>query len=125
MRAPRLLEAQMTQDEKLRLVLGFFGVKGGSIFSRARRPNTRRASQHGGIHSGIPRLGIPSLVESVCGLGIANSANTPAGDEATALPSGLAMARDWKIRISSFRAGSGARTRRRATAAYSVVLAAR
>jgi beta-glucosidase len=117
-----LVEAEMTQDEKLRLVLGFFGAKGGSIFSRGAPPEYQVELRNtAGFIPGIPRLGIPSLVESDAGLGIANSANTRPGDEATALPSGLAMAATWNPELI-FQGGAalGAEARDRG---YSVVLA--
>jgi beta-glucosidase len=91
-----LLEAQMTQDEELQLVMGYFGVKGGSIFSKsAPREYQPLLRNTAGFVPGIPRLGLPALVESDAGLGIANSAHVRPNDEATALTSGLMMASTW------------------------------
>ncbi|HEY6578467.1 MAG TPA: beta-glucosidase [Rhizomicrobium sp.] len=91
-----LLEAQMTQDETLQLVMGYFGVKGGSLFSRSApkemQPLLRNTA---GYVPGIPRLGIPALIETDAGVGIANGLHIRPGDEATALTSGLMMAASW------------------------------
>lgn len=45
-----------------------------------------------GYVPGVPRLGIPDLLESDAGLGIANPLQLRTGDVATALPSGLSSA---------------------------------
>jgi beta-glucosidase len=45
-----------------------------------------------GYVAGVPRLGIPDLMESDASLGVANPLQMRAGDVSTALPSGLAMA---------------------------------
>src|SRR5438105_1112386 len=117
-----LLDAQLTQDEELQLVHGYFGVKGGSIFSKgapkAFQPQLRNTA---GFVPGIPRLGIPPLVESDAGVGIADSGRVRKDDEATALASGLAMAATWNPSLA-FSAGSvvGNEARDRA---YNVVLA--
>src|SRR5579864_2140650 len=101
-----LLDAQLTQDEELQLVHGYFGVKGGSIFAkgapRAFQPQLRNTA---GFVPGISRLGIPPLVESDAGVGIADSGRVRKNDEATALPSTLLMAATWNPSIA-FTAGS-------------------
>lgn len=117
-----LLDAQLTQDEELELVHGFFGVKGGSIFAKGApkqfRPQLRNTA---GFVPGIPRLGIPPLVESDAGVGVANSGRVRKNDEATALPSTLLMAATWNPSVA-FAAGSviGNEARDRA---FNVVLA--
>ena len=101
-----LLDAQLTQDEELQLVHGFFGVKGGSIFAKGApkqfQPQLRNTA---GFVPGIPRLGIPPLVESDAGVGIADSGRVRKNDEATALPSTLLMAATWNPSLA-FAAGS-------------------
>jgi beta-glucosidase len=117
-----LLDAQLTQDEELQLVHGYFGVKGGSIFAKGApkelQPQLRNTA---GFVPGIPRLGIPPLVESDAGVGIADSGRVRKNDEATALTSGLAMAATWNPSLA-FAAGSvvGSEARDRA---FNVVLA--
>jgi beta-glucosidase len=76
----------MTLDEKITLVHGSFG------FPFQGKPKPDGALGSAGYVPGVPRLGIPPLQESDAGLGVANPENTRAGDEATPLPSGLAIA---------------------------------
>jgi beta-glucosidase len=117
-----LLGGQLTQDEELQLVHGYFGVKGGSIFAKGApkelQPQLRNTA---GFVPGIPRLGIPSLVESDAGVGIADSGRVRKNDEATALPSGLAMAATWNPSLA-FAAGSVVGSEAR-DQAFNVVLA--
>ncbi|HEX9159119.1 MAG TPA: glycoside hydrolase family 3 C-terminal domain-containing protein [Rhizomicrobium sp.] len=117
-----LLDAQLTQDEELQLVHGYFGVKGGSIFSKgAPKEFQAQLRNTAGFVPGISRLGIPPLVESDAGVGIADSGRVRKNDEATALPSTLLMAATWNPSIA-FTAGSvvGNEARDRA---FNVVLA--
>jgi beta-glucosidase len=84
--------AAMSQDEKLRLILGYFGAP------RPDRgytppPDARTASA--GYVPGIPRLGIPSLWETDAGIGVASQGNAGEVRGRTALPSGLATAATW------------------------------
>ncbi|HEY3636880.1 MAG TPA: beta-glucosidase [Rhizomicrobium sp.] len=115
-----LLQSQMTEDEELRLVMGYWGTRG-SPFSRP-IPKDILPLLRGtaGYVPGIPRLGIPPLVESDAGLGVANGGNLRPGDEATALPSGMLMAATWDPELA-FSAGSmvGAEARARG---FNVVL---
>jgi len=83
-----LLVQQMTEDEKLTLVRGYFGVPAGPF--AAGMP--KGAIGSAGFVPGIPRLGVPALQESDASLGIANPFNVRPGDVATALPSSLATA---------------------------------
>jgi beta-glucosidase len=76
----------MTLDEKIRLVHGSFG------FPFQGKPKPDGALGSAGYVPGVPRLGIPALQESDAGLGVANPENTRVGDQATPLPSGLAIA---------------------------------
>jgi len=115
-----LLQAQMTQNEELGLVMGYWGAKG-NLYSRAVPREIQAISRDtAGIVPGIPRLGIPPLVETDAGVGIANGGNMRAGDEATALPSGILMASTWDPQIA-FSAGSVIGREARARG-YNVVL---
>lgn len=86
-----LLLAQMTDDEKLTLLIG----------TSVRPPDETVGAA--GYVAGIPRLGIPPLKESNAELGVAiplaGDAIRPE-DEATALPSGLATAASWDTAIA-------------------------
>lgn len=81
------LVAQLTREEKLQLIHGYFppfadrtpGAPAGMIPSAGHVP-------------GVPRLGIPILRESDASLGVANQVEQRVGDVATALPSSLATA---------------------------------
>ena len=66
-RRASLLVAQMTQDEKLRLVIGAFGRTQPGQYTppKAARPNSA------GYVPGIPRLGVPPLWETDAGMGVA------------------------------------------------------
>jgi len=117
-----LLLAQMSQDEQLQLVLGYLGVNVMGPYGR-RPPDYLKTVLPGtaGYVPGIPRLGIPSLIASDAGLGIANGGHLRPGDEATALPSGLATAATWDPEIAqSTGVMLGAEARDRA---FNVVLA--
>jgi beta-glucosidase len=58
-----------------------------------------------GYVEGVPRLGIPALVESDASLGVANPLQLRTGDVATAMPSGLAAAASFNLALAS-RAGA-------------------
>ena len=117
-----LLLAQMTQDEQLQLVKGYAGHNLWLPYGR-HPPAWIRPQLPGvaGYVPGIARLGIPPIVETDAGLGIANNPRLRVGDTATALPSGVAMAATWNPELAQ-QAGSvlGAEARDRA---YNVVLA--
>jgi beta-glucosidase len=90
----RLVEREMTQNEKLALVRSRFGA----AFKGAPSPLDVKpdgALGSAGYVAGIPRLGLPALQLSDAGLGVANGGHMRPGDEATALPSGLATAASW------------------------------
>jgi beta-glucosidase len=91
-----LVLAQMTQDEKFLLLKGYFGADLKLPFLKS-TPAAIRPLLKGtaGYVPGIPRLGIPALVETDAGVGIANHLHMRDGDEATALPSGLMLAAAW------------------------------
>ncbi len=91
-----LVLAQMTQDEQLQLVQGYFGIELHLAFLKPvpkdLRPLLPGAS---GFVPGIARLGIPALAETDAGVGVANNMHMRPGDQATALPSGLLVAATW------------------------------
>ena len=92
-RRSELLLEQMTQDEKLKLVFGFFGSNWDDKGLK-KHPQARRSSA--GFVEGVPRLGIPALFETDAGLGVATQGSGKANPrEGTALPSGLATAATW------------------------------
>ncbi|WP_375287078.1 glycoside hydrolase family 3 protein, partial [Sphingomonas sp.] len=87
-RAAKTLAA-MTTDEKIDLLHGPMP----SFVPPAKRPADMILGA--GYIAGVKRLGIPPLNESDASLGVANLGNKRAGDVATALPSGLAIASGW------------------------------
>ncbi|HMH66181.1 MAG TPA: glycoside hydrolase family 3 C-terminal domain-containing protein [Rhizomicrobium sp.] len=94
------LVKQMTPDERNLLLHGFF----------SRPNNINRLPQIGapyaaGYTPGIARLGIPQLAESDASLGVA-WINGKRAKNATALPSSLALAASWDVKIAY--AGSAA-----------------
>lgn len=78
------LVQQMTREEQLRYVFGYFPPMSKD------RPADMIPSA--GYVPGIPRLGIPTLRESDASLGVANQVEQRKGDTATALPASLALA---------------------------------
>ena len=86
---------RMTLDEKLTLLTGFIPA----LMPAAERPTG--ITQGAGFVPGVPRLGIPYLVESDAGLGVANMGEVMrAGNHATAFPSGAAMASTWDAALA-------------------------
>ena len=88
-----LVVAQMTQDEKLTLVFGFFG-------SNQKKPQFTPSPEarmgSAGYIPGIPRLGVPPLWETDAGVGVASQReSSDPYRERTSLPSGLATAATW------------------------------
>ncbi|MXO73170.1 beta-glucosidase family protein [Alteraurantiacibacter buctensis] len=84
--------AQMTQDEKLTLMMGYFGesFEPGNYI---RHPEARPGSA--GYVPGIPRLGIPGQWQTDAGIGVAMQGGAEVKHPRTALPSGLATAATW------------------------------
>ena len=85
-RAAALVTA-MSQDEKLALVASNMPIL------MKNRPAD--AVLGAGYVPGIPRLGIPAVQETDASLGVSNPMNMRRNDEATALPSTLALAASW------------------------------
>jgi beta-glucosidase len=97
-RADMALQA-MTLDEKINVVHGHVA------FPFRDKPKPDGAIGSAGYVAGIARLGIPALQESDAGLGVANPGNVRPGDEATPLPSGLALAATFDAALAE-RAGA-------------------
>jgi beta-glucosidase len=81
---------QMTQDEKLTLVFGYFG----SDWQGKKPPAGVRYGSAGYV-PGIPRLGIPPQFQTDAGVGVATQGGAAVKRERTALPSGIATAATW------------------------------
>lgn len=99
-RAQQLLSA-LTLDEKLALLHGPMALP---LFG----PNAHLppdAIPAAGYIPGVPRLGIPPLLESDASLGIVNPLGLRPGDVATALPSSLALAASFDPSFA-YRAGA-------------------
>lgn len=86
-----LVQAQMTRDEELVLVSGYFGVYNARVPAIYKEDMPASA----GYVPGVPRLGIPALKESDASLGVANGGFMRKGDTAVALPSSLLTASSW------------------------------
>ncbi|MET0374839.1 MAG: glycoside hydrolase family 3 N-terminal domain-containing protein, partial [Rhizorhabdus sp.] len=83
-------EAQMTDDERFQLLYGVmpFNIPGLAQIDPARIKGIPAVA---GYVKGIARLGVPDLLETDASLGVANPMQLRQ-DQATALPSGLALA---------------------------------
>ncbi|NVM74765.1 beta-glucosidase [Duganella sp. SG902] len=93
-RAELALQA-MTQQEKLRWVLGHFG----SDFGNKTKKHPAALPFSAGYIEGVPRLGLPALFETDAGLGVATQA-TKTPRERTSLPSGLATTATWNRELA-------------------------
>jgi len=113
-----LLLPQMTRDEKISLMMGFFGTDFPPRKSKA--PAEARAGSAGYV-PGIPRLGIPAQWQTDAGIGVATQGGAAQKRERTALPSNLAMAATWNPEIA-YRGGAmiGGEAR---TSGFNVMLA--
>jgi beta-glucosidase len=92
-RAAQML-AQMTLDEKLTLLKGYFGTDFPASGFKA--PEDARYGSAGYV-PGIPRLGIPPQWQADAGIGVATQGGSPVKRPRTALPSGLALAATWDL----------------------------
>lgn len=89
-RAELLLQA-MTQEEKLTLATGYFGVQ--SDWNKYQFKEARR--QSAGFVPGVPRLGFTPQWQTDAGSGVATQREAPPDLERTALPSGILTASTW------------------------------
>ena len=84
-----LVVRQLTLDEKIQLVHSQFAKRD------PQNPPPDGPEDEMGYVPGVPRLGIPSLHMVDGSLGVANPWNARDKEEATALPSGMALAATW------------------------------
>lgn len=87
-RAEQVLR-QLTFEEKVGLLHGPMT----RFVPKAKRPEG--VAVGAGYIKGVPRLGVPHLIETDASLGVSNLMDMRKGDVATALPSGLALASSW------------------------------
>ena len=99
----RLVLAQMTEDEKLTLVFGYFGTDFPPK-NNFKTPAEARAGSAGYV-PGIPRLGIPAQWQTDAGVGVATQGGAAKKRERTALPSGLATTATWNPELA-FKGGA-------------------
>jgi beta-glucosidase len=93
-----LLLAQMTQAEKLKLVIGHFGS---DFDPKGTKKHAQALPHSAGFVEGVPRLGIPAQYETDAGIGVATQGTGQAAQrERTALPSGLATAATWNPELA-------------------------
>jgi beta-glucosidase len=90
----RLAVKAMTQQEKLRWVMSYFG----NDFGKGKKV-AEALPQSAGYTPGTPRLGLPALFETDAGLGVASQSG-PNVRERTSLPSGLATASTWDPKLA-------------------------
>lgn len=91
-RAERTLQ-QLTFEEKVGLLHGPMT----RLVPQAKR--LEDVAVGAGYIKGVPRLGVPHLVETDASLGVSNLMELRKGDVATALPSGLALASSWDAEL--------------------------
>ncbi|MES1158668.1 MAG: glycoside hydrolase family 3 C-terminal domain-containing protein [Terricaulis silvestris] len=87
-----LLLAQLTQDEKLSLVSGFWGAP--APWAHYDPPPLARHGSAGFV-PGIDRLGVQPQWQTDAGIGVAQQGSVAVKRERTALPSGMAVAASW------------------------------
>ena len=83
------IEREMTDDERLAMVISVMGPNSLAPVRDSRIPDDERALG-AGYTPGVPRLGVPALRMSDASLGITNPGYRP-DDTATALPCGLSL----------------------------------
>src|SRR3954451_7951384 len=98
-----LVVQQLTQDEKLNLVFGWFATDA-DWKSNFKAPAAGRYGSAGYI-PGIERLGIPAQWQTDAGVGVATQGAAPEKRERTSLPSGIATAATWNPDLA-FRGGA-------------------
>lgn len=91
----QLVLKEMTMDEKLSLLMGYFGTD--APWKNFTRP-IESYPQSAGFVYGVPRLGIPHIWQADAGIGVASQTG-PNVRERTALPSGMATAATWNPQV--------------------------
>ena len=92
----RALIKQMTRDEKMTLVFGYFAA---DMPARGWQRPAESLADSAGYVPGIPRLRIPAQFQTDAGLGVATQ-RSPHPRHRTSLPSGLATAATWNPRLA-------------------------
>ncbi len=87
-----LVVREMTRDEKLTLVFGYFGT---AFPPRKFTPPPEARDGSAGYVPAIPRLGIPAQWQTDAGMGVATQGGAAVKRERTALPSGIATTATW------------------------------
>ena len=102
-RRAQLVVAEMTQDEKLTLVFGYFG----SNQEKPKfTPHAEARMGSAGYIPGIARLGVPPQWETDAGVGVATQRESSDPYlERTSLPSGIATAATWNPELA-YRGGA-------------------
>lgn len=113
----QLVLKEMTLDEKLLLVVGYFGTD--APWKNFTRP-VESHPQSAGFVYGVPRLGIPNIWQADAGVGVASQGG-PNVRERTALPSGMNTAATWNPQVG-FEGGAMIGSEAR-TSGFNVLLA--
>jgi beta-glucosidase len=100
-RRAELLVAELTREEKLTLLTGYFGVQ--TDWNQYQFPEAR--PQSAGLVRGVPRVGFPPQWQTDAGSGVATQGEAPPELERTLLPSGILTASTWNPALSE-RAGA-------------------
>ena len=91
-----LLLTQLSQDEQLLLLKGYYGANVKMTWIKPAPPELQPLLPgSAGYVPGIERLGIPALHETDAGVGVANTNWMRPGDTATAFPAGIMNAATW------------------------------
>ena len=93
----RLVVRTMTHDEKFQLIRSQFAIPE----AVKKLPLPPGAIVSVGHVPGIARLGIPALRATDAGQGVTQPGRRPKDEGATALPSGLAIAASWDLRVAA------------------------
>lgn len=112
----REIEAQLTDDERFALVIS---VSGAQSVRDQRYPADVTATA--GYTPGVPRLGVPALLESDASMGVTNPGFRPDDEGATALPASILVGASFNPRLA--REGGGAIAREARTRGINVQLA--
>jgi beta-glucosidase len=90
-------EAALNDDERVQLLHGLLALRIPLDHMEAIPPGIPATA---GFVRGVPRLGIPDLLESDASLGVANPLRLRSGDTATAFASSLALAATFDIQLA-------------------------
>ena len=96
-RRAALVLKQMTRDEKLKLVFGYFAT---DFPPKAYTMPAEGREGSAGFVPGVPRLGIPPQWQTDAGVGVASQGGARQKRERTALPSGMATTATWNTDLA-------------------------